>query len=153
MTQMEAAVRPPTVPSPFTMGLGGAVTLAGPIPNGGVQPIFPNSNNFIINGNDANSCHQAASSAKPAIGAYDNQSQTNIINALGKPQNYVGAGGTPSVENVYAAIGGAGATPSALDGLVQSMEGYATTPVLAGNVSSLPATTTSSVTVVDGTCH
>jgi hypothetical protein len=141
MAQMEAGVRPP-----FMFNLGGAITLAGPLPNF----VSPNSSNFTVNGNDANSCGQTASAAKPAIGVYDSQSQTQVINDLGKPQNYTGAGSTPSVEDVYTAIGGASATPSALNGFVNNLESYATSPILTGNVSSLPATTTSSVTFVNG---
>jgi len=142
MAQMEAAARPP-----FDFNLGGAITLAGPEPAGDFTS--PNSANLTVNGNDANSCAQAASSAKPAIGVYDNASQNNVISALGKQANYTGAGGTPSVENVYAAIGGADATPSALDGFVGDLEASATT-LVQGNATSLPATTTSSVTVING---
>jgi hypothetical protein len=141
MAQMEVGVRPP-----FTFNLGGAITLAGPSP----AFVSPNSNNFTVNGNDANSCHQTASAAKPAIGVWDSTSQASVISALGKPQNYTGAGGTPSVENVYASLGGADVTPANLDGFIQNMQSYATSPILTGNVSGLPATTTSSVTYVNG---
>jgi hypothetical protein len=54
------------------------------------------------------------------------------------------------VEVVYAALGGADVTPANLDGFVQSLIPKVTSPVLTGNVTSLPATTTSSVTYVDG---
>jgi hypothetical protein len=81
---------------------------------------------------------------------WDSTSQASVISALGKPQNYTGAGGTPSVENVYASLGGADVTPANLDGFVQNMQSYVTSPILTGNVSSLPATTTSSVTFVNG---
>lgn len=148
MAQMEAAVRPP-----FTFNLGGAVTLAGPSP----AFISPNSNNFTVNGNDAAgtlsgepaSC-SGKSPAKPAIGVWDSSSQTSVIAALGKPNNYTGAGGTPSVENVYASLGGADVTPANLNGFVQSLQAYATSPILTGTVTTLPATTSSSVTYVDG---
>jgi len=141
MAQMEAGVRPP-----FTFNLGGAITLAGPSP----AFISPNSQNFTVNGNDANSCGQTASPAKPAIGVWDSTSQTSVINALGKPNNYVGAGGTPSVENVYASLGGADVTPANLNGFVQNLQSYATSPVLTGTVTTLPTTTSSSVTYIDG---
>ena len=148
MAQMEAAVRPP-----FIFNLGGAITLAGPSPNF----VSPNSANFTVNGNDANSCAQGKASAKPAIGVYDDpnnptspSAQSDVINALGKPQNYIGAGSAPDVEDVFAAIGGDSVTPSALNTFVQDLESYVTTPVLTGNVTSLPATTSSSITVVDG---
>ena len=148
MAQMEAGVRPP-----FTMNIGGAITLAGPSP----AFISPNSNNFTVNGNDAagtlsgepSGC-SGTSPAKPAIGVWDSTSQTSVINALGKPNNYTGAGGTPSVENVYATLGGADVTPANLNGFVQNLQSYATSPVLTGTVTSLPATTASSVTYVNG---
>jgi len=158
MAQMEAGARPP-----FAFNIGGAITLAGadPVPDPNANPpipqdlTFPNSNNFTVNGNDANSCSQTATN-KPAIGVWDSSSQTNVVDILGKPQNYTGVGGSagpppvPSVQVVYAALGGADVTPSNLDGFVQSLQYSVTSPVLTGNVTSLPATTTSSVTYVDG---
>jgi hypothetical protein len=148
MAQMEAAVRPP-----FVFNLGGAITLAGPSPNF----ISPNSANFTVNGSDANTCNQGKAAAKPAIGVYDDPNnptsptaQADVINALGKPQNYIGAGSAPDVEDVFATIGGASVTPSALNTFVQNLESYVTSPVLTGTVTSLPATTSSSITVVDG---
>lgn len=148
MAQMEAAVRPP-----FIFNLGGAITLAGPSPNF----VFPNSNNFTVNGNDANTCSQGLAPAKPAIGVYDDPNnptnptaQSDVINALGKPQNYIGAGSAPDVEDVYTAIGGASVTPSSLNSFVQDLESHATSPVLTGTATSLPTTTSSSITIVDG---
>lgn len=148
MAQMEAAVRPP-----FIFNLGGAITLAGPSPNF----VSPNSANMTVDGNDANTCAQGKASAKPAIGVYDDpnnptnpSAQSEVINALGKPQNYIGAGSAPDVEDVFTAIGGDSVTPSALNTFVQDLEGYVTSPVLTGTVTSLPATTSSSITVVDG---
>ena len=148
MAQMEAAVRPP-----FVFNLGGAITLAGPSPNF----VSPNSSNFTVDGNDANTCSQGKAAAKPAIGVYDNPnnptnptSQSDVINALGKPQNYIGAGSAPDVEDVFAAIGGDSVTPSALNTFVQDLEGYATSPILTGTATSLPTTTSSSITIVNG---
>jgi hypothetical protein len=154
MAQMEAGIRPP-----FTMNIGGAITLAGPSP----AFISPNSNNFTVNGNDAAGTISAdpagctgTSPAKPAIGVWDSTSQASVISALGKPVNYTGAGGSPgpppvpAVENVYAALGGAAVTPANLNSFVQNLQSYATSPVLTGTVTSLPATTTSSVTYVNG---
>jgi hypothetical protein len=150
MAQMETGARPP-----FTFNIGGAITLAGPEPVADFTS--PNSNNFTVNGSDAAGTIAAdpagcsgTSPTKPAIGVWDSQSQTNVIGNLGKPQNYTGAGGTPSVETVYTALGGADVTPGNLNAFVQNLQGYVTSPVLTGNVTSLPATTTSSVTYVDG---
>jgi len=148
MAQMEAGVRPP-----FTMNIGGAITLAGP----STAFISPNSNNFTVNGNDAAGTLSGeptgcggTSPAKPAIGVWDSSSQTSVINALGKPNNYTGAGGTPSVENVYASLGGADVTPANLNGFVQNLQSYATSPVLTGTVTTLPSTNTGSVTYING---
>ena len=148
MAQMEAAVRPP-----FVFNLGGAVTLAGPSPNFASA----NSNNYVVNGNDQNSCSQGTAPAKPAIGVYDDPNnptsptaQSTVIGALGKPQNYIGAGSSPDVENVYTAIGGASVTPSDLNTFVQDLSSYATSPILTGTATTLPSTTTSSITIVDG---
>jgi hypothetical protein len=150
MAQMETGARPP-----FTFNLGGAITLPGTEP--AADFVSPNSNNFTVNGDDAAGTLAGEPAGctpgktdKPAIGVWDSQSQTNVIGDLGKPQNYTGVGGTPSVQVVYAALGGADVTPSNLDGFVQSLQSYVTSPVLTGTVSSLPATTTSSVTYVDG---
>ncbi len=150
MAQMETGARPP-----FTFNIGGAITLVGNEP--AASFVSPNSNNFIVNGNDSAGtiagepagC-SGKEAAKPAIGVWDSQSQTNVINDLGKPQNFIGAGGTPSVETVYTALGGADVTPSNLDSFVSSLQTYVTSPVLTGNVTSLPSTTSSSVTYVDG---
>src|SRR5262249_28799518 len=148
MAQMEAAARPP-----FVFNLGGAITLAGPSPNF----TTPNSANFTVNGNDANTCKQGTASAKPAIGVYDDPNnptnptaQSDVINALGKPQNYIGAGSAPDVEDVFAAIGGDSVTPSALNTFVQDLSSQGSAVNLTGPASSLPATTSSSITVVNG---
>lgn len=144
MAQMEAAARPP-----FDFNLGGALTLAGPEPANDFNAA--NSSNFGISGTDANSCGQTAAATKPAIGVYDSTSQADVIAGLpnNRYANYTGAGSDPSVENVYTAIGGASATPSALDGFVGDMASKATYSVQ-GNASSLPATTTGSVTYING---
>ena len=137
MAQMEVGVRPP-----FSLNLGGALTLAGP----GASFGSPNSNNFQIQGNDG--CGKAAT--KPAIGVYDNQSQTNVINNLGKPSNYTGAGGTPSVENVYSMLGGSSLTPANLNQDILDLQSQPSATVISGPATSLPSTTNSSLTVVDG---
>lgn len=162
MAQMEVGVRPP-----FNLNLPGAVTLPGPEPptaclpfgtsNAGNTCVFPNSSNFTVNGADANSCGGAAAPTKPAIGVYDNQSQTDVINAINPNRytNYMGVDGStsppvPSVEQVYAALGGASLTPTALDDFVQDISNTPGTNNLTGPISSLGTTTTGSVTVVNG---
>lgn len=108
-----------------------------------------------MSGVDANSCGGTASPTKPAIGVYDNQSQTDVINSINQNryQNYIGVNGTatqPSVEQVYASLGGATLTPAALNNFVQDIWNTPGTTQLSGNVSSLGTTTMSSVTAVDG---
>ena len=149
MAQMETGARPP-----FTFNIGGAITLVGNEP--AADFVSPNSNNLTVNGDDAagtlagEPAGCSGKTDKPAIGVWDSQSQTNVIGNLGKPQNYTGVGSTPSVQVVYSALGGTDVTPSNLDGFVQNLQSYVTSPVLTGTVTSLPATTTSSVTYVDG---
>jgi len=146
MAQMEAGARPP-----FALNIGGAISLAGPEPLGGFKPT--NSNNFFVNGDDANSCGQTASAAKPAVGVWDSASQTNVIKDDGtKPQNYIGAGAIPpypSIEIAYTALGGSDLTPDNLYNYVTDLSHYATNSYT-GTVTTLPATTLSSVTYVDG---
>jgi hypothetical protein len=142
MAQMETGARPP-----FYLNIGGAITLAGPEP--AADFVSPNSANLTVNGTDANSCGGQAVATKPAIGVWDSASQTNVIGDLGKPLNYTGAGSTPSVQVVYTALGGTDVTPDNLYNYMENLKSYATNSYT-GNVTSLPATTTSSVTFVDG---
>ncbi len=81
MAQMETGARPP-----FTLNMGGAITLAGPEP--AADFVSTNSNNFIVNGDDAAGTLAAdpagcsgTSPAKPAIGVWDSASQTNVWQA------------------------------------------------------------------------
>jgi len=147
MAQMEAAVRPPA-----EFKLPGALTLAGPSPTFGT----PNSNNFKINGTDADSCGQTANPPLPAIGVDDNPAnptsptaQSSVISALGKPNNYIGAQSAPDVQNVYGSI----PTPAALTAEVADIASQPGTLNLTGPLSSLPNMGTAaspSYTVVNG---
>lgn len=144
MAQMEAGVR-----LPWRFKLGGALTLAGPSPTFST----PNSNNYVINGNDTDSCGEPKIS-RPAIGVWDDPNNpttptavTDVISSLGKPQNYIGQNSSPDIENVFNSID---TTPSQLDSLVTDLSGQPGAVNLTGNVTSLPATTTSSITVVNG---
>jgi len=151
MVQMEVA-------SPVLgFGSGGALTLDGPNP---IMDAMPNSINLYIRGNDANSCGQTAEVDHPAISGYDDPnanpptvSVETIIDALPRPNHYLGAGGTPSVQNGYSAIGETMSTPDGMDSVMSAI--YNTpgahhyTPANVGTFS--PASTTnSSITYVDG---
>jgi hypothetical protein len=84
----------------FSLGLGGALSLIGPIRNFGK----PHSTGFQIVGNDCPTCVTAPpgcnTTARPsldAIGVYDPTNATSpsavdtIISSLAKPNNYIGA--------------------------------------------------------------
>lgn len=168
MIQMEAGVVPP---SKIKFQLGGALTIAGDNPDFGT----PNSNNFVINGNDADSCGEAVGAPLPAIGVANSAAEQCVVSGttsvpgqtctgLGKTSNYIGAQSAPDVQVA------SGANPSA-EQLVQlatdfaSAKGAVNFPPLTGpfqmcvpsptvtcpTFTSVPATpTTSSVTVVNG---
>ena len=124
MAQMEVGV----AHDQFNFGLGGALTLLGPSPGYGT----PHSMPFQINGNDCPTCAPApsgcpnpttANPAEDAIGVYDPTNATNpsavqtVINALAKPQNYIGVNSSPDVHN--ANLGNP--TASELDGIVDNI--------------------------------
>src|SRR5207247_4401501 len=69
---------------------------------------MPNSNNFYARGNDANSCGEIAQPDHPAIAGYDDpnaspptNSVQTIVNSLPRPDHYIRAGATPSVQNGF----------------------------------------------------
>jgi hypothetical protein len=120
MAQMEVAV----TYDKYSFSLGGALTLAGP------SPVFgtPNSQNFKIDGTDANSCGETKYAPRPSIGVYDDPnnpttptSVQTVLNALGKPNNYIGAQSAPDVENVFNSLGDGGTTPEGLKTLSDSV--------------------------------
>jgi hypothetical protein len=151
MVQMEVA-------SPVLgWGSGGALTLDGPNP---IIDAMPNSVNLYIRGNDANTCGETAEVDHPAIAGYDDPnanpptaSVETIIDSLPRPDHYLGAGGTPSVQNGFASIGETMGTPAGMDSVMAAI--YNTpgamhyTPANVGTFS--PASTSnSSITYVDG---
>jgi hypothetical protein len=78
------------------------------------------SANYAING--ADQCAKQPNPL-PAIGV-NGGGQTNINNVeagLPRPSNYTGAGGTPSVSDISAALSSNLQTPSSLDALVQTI--------------------------------
>ena len=128
MTQME-------VSSPVLgFGKGGALTLDGPSP---VIGNFPNSTQYYIKGQDANSCGETAEPDHPAIEGYDDpnadpptHSVQTIISELPRPDHYTGSGGIPSVQNGFEALGETMGTPTGLKSLIDafrvqaSLEGH-----------------------------
>jgi hypothetical protein len=126
MAQTEVAV----MYEKYSFNLGGALTLAGPSPNFGT----PNSQNFQVDGKDANSCNDANGvfPPRPAIGVFDDPNHptsptavSSVIAALGKPNNYIGAHAAPDIENVFGSLGDS-ATPDGLNAFVQAVASVAT---------------------------
>lgn len=106
----------------------GALTLDGPNPS---ISSLPSSANFIVNGNDSNSCSETAEPTHPAVGTYDDpnanppttstQSVTNTITAGNIESHYTGTGSTPSVQNVYDGLGDTLGTPTGLKALIDAV--------------------------------
>jgi hypothetical protein len=151
MVQMEAS-------SAITgFALGGALTLDGPNPN---IAAMPNSMLYKISGTDANSCSETQQAAFPAIDGYDDpnaipptNSVSDITNSLPRPDHYIGAGPTPSVQNGYAALGETMGTPLGLQGEMGRIASGATVTyasTTAAAAFSTSQTTLSSVTIVNG---
>jgi hypothetical protein len=126
MLQMEVAT------PPVGVGRGAALVIDGPDP---VMDAMPNSDEFKIDGKDANSCGQIEEPLKPAVGAYDDvgadpptNSLETIVTALPRPDHYVGEGGcpdcvppVPSVANVYSSLGYTLGTPQGLREYIQAV--------------------------------
>jgi len=137
---------------------GGPLTLDGPNP---VIDAMPNSVNFYIRGNDANSCHDpVAEPDEPAIDGFDDPNASpptasveTIIDSLPRPDHYLGAGGTPSVQNGFGAMGETMTTPAGMDSVMSAI--YNTPGAhhyTSANVGSFnpTSTTLSSINYVDG---
>jgi len=124
MMQMEAAT--PVMGWAST----GALTVDGPNP---ILGALPNSNNFVIHGVDNNSCSEPPEPLHPAIAAYDDpdsptvtSSVDQIIAALPRPDHYTGAGGTPSVVNVFGGLGETLGTPTGLKSFIDAVQEIST---------------------------
>jgi hypothetical protein len=137
---------------------GGALTLNGPNP---IIDAMPNSVNFEIHGNDDNSCADPITEEDhPAIDGFDDpnanpptNSVETIIDSLPRPENYIGAGGTPSVQNGYGALGETMTTPAGLDAVMSAIYNMPTAVHwTSANVGSFNpnATTNTSINYVDG---
>jgi hypothetical protein len=126
MMQMEA-----TTPVTGWASIG-ALTLDGPVDPSALH--FPSSMPFGIHGADANSCGETPEPDHPAIAGYDdlNASPTDltsvqaISDALPRPDHYTGAGGSPSVVNVFGGLGETLGTPTGLLGYIQQIQSQAT---------------------------
>ena len=121
MSQMEV-----TTPV-LNLAFEGALVLDGPAP---IIQNMPDSHPFEIHGSDANSCGETARPDGPAIGAYDDpenptspSSVSTIIGSIpsGRLGNYTGSGGTPSVQNVFGALGETMTTATGLKALIDAV--------------------------------
>jgi hypothetical protein len=120
--QMEVA----SPPSGFFAS--GALVVDGPNP---IVNNMPNSNQFYVHGEDANSCGQTPEPEHPAIGAYDDpnadppttslQTLTTMANTSPGPTHYTGEGGTPSVKNIFNRLGETMGTPTGLKTLIDAV--------------------------------
>ena len=144
MVQMEVAT-PVTGFNP-----AGALTIAGPNPN---INNMPNSNPFAIHGEDAPSC-PTPEADHPAIGGYDDpnadpptNSISTITAALPNPDHYTGAGGTPSIQNVYGSLGETMSTPTGLKSVIDGVQSKATNT---GNTLSLGTAAVPAVNYING---
>jgi len=152
MMQMEVA----SPPSGYNST--GALTVDGPDPNVGNMP---NSNNFYVNGNDANSCGAATPEpTHPAIGSYDDpnanppttstQQLINVADSSPGASHYVGEGGTatvPSVQNAYSSLGDTMGTPTGLKALIDAVNAQKTN---VGNTVSLGTALVPAINYISG---
>lgn len=146
MMQMELAT-PVTGFSP-----AGALTVAGPNPT--IQNL-PNSDQFVVNGNDANSCSDSVTEPiHPAIGGYDDPnsdppttSVSTITTALPRPDHYIGEGGSPSVKNVYGSLGETMGTPYGLKTFIDAINAVKTNT---GNTVSLGSAVNPAINYIAG---
>lgn len=152
MKQMEvaSAVR--------SFSVTGALTLDGPSPS--FSP--PSSQNFYIDGHDANSCGETPATTKPAIGVYDNpnsptspSAQSSVISSIesnGKPDNYTGSNSAPNVENVYGALGDSMTTVTGMEDLANAIAGMsdANTYNSGSNNINLGTSSVPAINVVNG---
>lgn len=171
MVQIEAA------PAIRALSLPGALTLDGPTPNFGA----PNSVNFQISGVDNPNggvstapapagCDTTPSPSRPSIGVYDDpnaptspSSVTTVLTDIpaGRTSNYPGLQASPDVQNVYAALGDQGTTPSGMDSIVSEVSAMSGAHVYTGNQtdstiylgslsSATPPVLTPAIDVVNG---
>jgi hypothetical protein len=137
---------------------GGALTLDGPNP---IIDAMPNSINFTIQGDDENSCMDPVTEEDhPAIDGFDDPnanpptaSVETIIDSLPHPENYTGAGGTPSVQNGFGSLGETMTTPAGLDAVMSAIYNMPNAHhYTAANVNTFNpnATTLTSINYVSG---
>jgi hypothetical protein len=131
----------------------GALTVDGPNPT--VVPL-PNSMQFYVDGNDANTCSGTPDVVQPAVGGYDDptadpatNSVGDIVGAIGSGQltHYIGEGSSPSVRNVYESLGETLGTTTGLKGLIDDVHAKQTN---VGNTVDFGTANTWAYNYIDG---
>ncbi|MCI0417740.1 MAG: pilus assembly PilX N-terminal domain-containing protein, partial [Acidobacteria bacterium] len=99
-------------------GMPGAVYLPGPAPIYGA----PNSNNFVVDGND-----QGGGPAKPAIAVLNAVADAAVTGAIpgNRLDHYTGSGGWPDIQDVSSGLSSNLTTPQGLEDLVNTISPYA----------------------------
>jgi len=116
---------------------------------------MPNSDQFVVSGYDANSCHDAAAEPpSPAVGGYDDpnsdpptNSVQTIVDSLPRPDHYIGDGGTPSVQNVWGALGETLSTPTGLKAYIEGVRSQATN---LGNAVTFGSASNPAINYIEG---
>jgi Tfp pilus assembly protein PilX len=102
---------------------------------------MPNSNNFVVDGNDSTGCGSTTTGpAVPAIGVGSNADVTTVSNAIpnNRKNHYTGSGGTtPDVENISSSLPPNLQTVTSLQNLTSTIKSMVTQPVITGPASSL----------------
>jgi hypothetical protein len=121
----------------FNFNAAAALTIDGT----GDTASMPNSNNFVVDGNDSTGCGAATTGpAIPGIGVTDNADVTTVAGAIpnNRKSHYTGSGGsTPDVENISSSLPTNLQSVSSLQALTSSIKSMVTQPVITGPASSL----------------
>jgi hypothetical protein len=131
--------------------LPGGLVLDGASPNVDIA----SSNNYFVNGHNANSCNANPPAADiPSVGVVNNTDVSNVSNGIPnkRQNNYTGSGsGIPDVENVYNSLGQL-ETVGGLETLVTAVTNIADQVVASGATPTLGlgSDTNPLVTVIQG---
>jgi hypothetical protein len=133
----------------FNLSFPAALTMDGE----GVAYWPANSNVFWMDGNDNGTCG-LAEPPKPAIGTITQADEDDVKSSIptNRRNRYIGAGGTPSVDDISASLDPRYQNPESLEELVDQIRANAD-QVVEGPASSLPSYGSADaplITVVDG---
>jgi hypothetical protein len=101
----------------------------------------PNSNNFVVDGNDSAGCGSTTTGPPvPGIGVTDNPDITTVAGAIpnNRTNHYTGSGGsTPDVENIASSLPPNLQSVTSLQNLTSTIKTMVTQPVITGPASSI----------------